>query len=135
MGGRILGVRINNMGLPAEKRGHTIAQYLQLEEKALERHEFHDGEILAMSGGTYRHSRINAQLMFALGSRLQGKSCHPLDSNMRVRIPGQQKYVYPDISVVCGAPEFDADDPKQTTIVNPRLIVEILSDSMDSYDR
>lgn len=54
---------------------------------------------------------------------------------MRVRIPRRLRYVYPDISVVCGPPEFDPDDPKKTTIINPRVIAEVLSDSTESYDR
>jgi Uma2 family endonuclease len=123
------------MGLPAEKPRHTIQEYLALEASARDRHEFHEGEILMMSGGTYAHSRITTQLIIALGNRLKGGECHPLDSNMRVRIPGRAVFIYPDISVVCGPPQFDVDDPKLTTIINPRLIVEVLSESTESYDR
>ncbi len=54
---------------------------------------------------------------------------------MRVRISGRASYVYPDISIVCGGPEFDVDDPNQTTITNPRIVVEVLSDSTERYDR
>jgi Putative restriction endonuclease len=72
------------MTVPVEKRRYTIAEYLAMEEKATDRHEFHDGEILAMSGGTYRHSRTNRNLLIALGIRLRGTPCEPLDSNMRV---------------------------------------------------
>jgi Uma2 family endonuclease len=123
------------MGVPAERRRYTIQEYLQHEEKAIDRHEFHDGEILAMSGGTYGHSRINTQLIRSLGNKLEGKRCQPLDSNMRVRIPRRANYIYPDISVVCGQPQFDPDDPKKTTIINPKLIVEVLSESTEAYSR
>ena len=123
------------MTVPVEKRRYTIAEYLAMEEKATDRHEFHDGEILAMSGGTYRHSRSNTILLVALGTRLRGTPCEPLDSNMRVRITGRRSYLYPDISIVCGGPQFDIDDPKQTTITNPRIVVEVLSDSTELYDR
>ena len=123
------------MGLPAEKHRYTIAEYLALEEKAQERHEFHDGEILMMSGGTYRHSAICSNLNRFLGNRLDGKPSRPLDSNMRVRIAAQSKYLYPDTSVLCGPPAFDPDDPKETTILNPRIVFEVLSDSTESYDR
>jgi Uma2 family endonuclease len=123
------------MTVPVEKRRYTIAEYLAMEEKATDRHEFHDGEILAMSGGTYRHSRTNTNLLVALGTRLRGTPCEPLDSNMRVRITGRRSYLYPDISIVCGGPQFDIDDPKQTTITNPRIVVEVLSDSTELYDR
>ena len=123
------------MTVPVEKRRYTIAEYLAMEEKATDRHEFHAGEILAMSGGTYRHSRTNTNLLVALGTRLRGTPCEPLDSNMRVRITGRRSYLYPDISIVCGGPQFDIDDPKQTTITNPRIVVEVLSDSTELYDR
>ncbi len=123
------------MSLPVEKARATIEEYLRLEEAALDRHEFHDGEILAMSGGTYRHSAVNTNLIIALGSRLAGKPCRLLDSNMRVRITGRESFVYPDFSILCGKPEFDPDDRKQTTILNPRAIVEVLSESTEKYDR
>jgi Uma2 family endonuclease len=123
------------MGLPVEKTRYTIQEYLRFEEKATERHEFHDGEILAMSGGTYAHSRINMNVGGLLHARLKGHPCHPLDSNMRVRIPNRLRYLYPDTSILCDRPAFDPDDPKQTTITNPRLVVEVLSDSTESYDR
>lgn len=123
------------MGLPAEKRRYTIAEYLEMEEKAVDRHEYDNGEILMMSGGTYKHSRINMNFGGALVAALKGKPCHPLDSNMRVRIVRENRYVYPDISIVCGAPDFDVDDPKQTTITNPRVVIEVLSESTAAYDR
>jgi Uma2 family endonuclease len=123
------------MSVPVEKVRYTIAEYLAMEEKARDRHEYHDGEILAMSGGTYRHSRANTNLIGALVQRLKGTPCEPLDSNMRVRITGRRSYLYPDISVVCGGPQFDVDDPKQTTITNPRIVVEVLSESTELYDR
>jgi Uma2 family endonuclease len=78
---------------------------------------------------------INTNLIAAVSRLLAGKPCRPLDSNMRVRISGKSSYVYPDISVVCGGPIFDADDPKQTTITNPRVVIEVLSESTESYDR
>jgi Uma2 family endonuclease len=127
--------KISAMTAPAEKRRYTIEEYLTMEEKALDRHEFHDGEILAMSGGTYRHSRINTNFLVAIGNRLRGTPCEPLDSNMRVRIANRASYVYPDISILCGGPQFDADDPKQTTITNPRIAIEVLSESTERYDR
>jgi len=123
------------MTVPVEKRRYTIAEYLAMEEKATDRHEFHDGEILAMSGGTYSHSCIVSNLNRFLGNRLEGKPCRPLDSNMRVRITGMSKYLYPDTSIVCGGPEFDVDDPKKTTIINPQVVIEVLSDSTELYDR
>ena len=117
-----------------EKR-YSIAEYLQREIVAVDRHEYHDGEILAMSGGTYRHAAAAGNLFIALGTRLKGSPCRPLGSDMRVRIPSLASYVYPDISIVCGGPQFDSDDPKQTTITNPKVVIEVLSPSTEIYDR
>lgn len=123
------------MGLPVETQRYTVEEYLRMEEKAAERHEFHDGEILAMSGGTYRHSRIIANSIYLLGDRLRTTGCAPLESKMRVRIAGSRTYLYPDISVACGTPQFDEDDRNSTTIINPRVVVEVLSDGTELYDR
>ncbi len=124
------------MTLPVEKkRLYTLTEYLDLEVEADERHEFHDGEILAMSGGSYRHAKIAMNASIAIGNRLKGKPCQPLGSDMRVRIPKRLNYVYPDISIICGPPEFDVDDPRKRTIINPKVIIEVLSDSTERYDR
>jgi Uma2 family endonuclease len=123
------------MSMPAQEHRYTIAEYLAMEEQAVDRHEFHDGEIMAMSGGTYTHSRINTNLIGGLVQRLRGTPCEPLDSNMRIRIASRASFIYPDISIVCGGPKFDVDDPKRTTIINPRIVVEVLSDSTERYDR
>jgi Uma2 family endonuclease len=123
------------MGLPATKHRYTVEEYLRREAAALDKHEFHEGEILAMSGGTYRHSLIAANVIGALWSRFGDSRCRPLDSNMRVRVPPTDRYVYPDATVVCGEPQFDPQDPKLMTIVNPRVIFEVLSESTEAYDR
>jgi Uma2 family endonuclease len=117
-----------------EKR-YTVQEYLALEEAATQKHEYDNGEILAMSGGSYQHSQITTNLIGELRSRLRGKPCQQLESNMRVRARERGKYVYPDVSVVCGPPQFDADDPKRMTIVNPTVVVEVLSASSEPYDR
>lgn len=123
------------MALPAETQRTTLQAYLDLEETSDVRHEFHDGEVLAMSGGTYRHSLITANVVGELRQRLKGRPCRALESNMRVATRSTRRYVYPDASVVCGGPEFDPDDPRETTVVNPALIVEVLSESTEAYDR
>jgi Uma2 family endonuclease len=88
-----------------------------------------------MSGGTYEHSLVIMNLGAAIHSRLRGHRCRALDSNMRVAISSAGRYVYPDLSILCEAPRFDPEDPKHTTIMNPRVILEILSDSTEAYDR
>jgi Uma2 family endonuclease len=123
------------MGLPATKHRYTVEEYLRREAAAVDKHEFHEGEILAMSGGTLRHSLIAANVVGSLWSRLGNSRCFPLESNMRVRVPPTDRYVYPDATVVCGDPQFDPQDPNLTTIINPRVIFEILSESTEAYDR
>lgn len=123
------------MGFPAEKTRYTVAEYLELEAKSPTKNEFHDGEILAMAGGTFQSSRIAMNLAALLVTRLRGSKCAPLDDNMRVRIGNRPDYVYPDQSIVCGEPIFDADDTNQTTILNPSVVIEILSPSTEAYDR
>ena len=123
------------MTMPLERRLFTVAEYLAMEELARDKHEFHEGEILAMSGGTFQASRIAINLGAVLVSRLRGKPCVPVESNMRVRIGRKLNYVYPDASIVCGPPAFDEDDRKQTTILNPRVVFEVLSESTEAYDR
>ena len=114
----------------------TVEEYLRFEAAAADvRHEFRDGVAVAMSGGTYTHSQIIVNVGGELRSRLKGKGCTTLESNMRVRIPRKAKYYYPDLPVVCGSPEFDPAGPAETTLLNPRLIVEVLSDSTEAFDR
>ena len=72
--------------MPIPQRRYTVEEYLRLEEKADVRHEFHDGEILAMSGGTYEHSLINVNVTSSLKGRLAGGPCRVVESNLRVRI-------------------------------------------------
>src|SRR5690606_26871246 len=99
------------------------------------RHEYHAGEVLAMSGGTYDHAAVSTNLVVALGTRLQGQPCRVLDSNMRVAVKEADRFVYPDASILCAPPQFHLDDPNRTTIINPRIVFEVLSDSTESYDR
>jgi Uma2 family endonuclease len=123
------------MALPAIKERVTIEEYLRREEAAVDRHEYHDGEILMMSGGTYGHSRINANLIRSAGNRLEGSPCFILESNMRLVIASRRRYLYPDATIACGQPQFDPHDPKKTTIINPRVVIEVLSPSTEAYDR
>lgn len=124
------------MGLPAQKRRlYSIAEYLAMEERAEFKSEFHDGEILAMAGGTIRASQIMVNLYRSIGNRLLGGPCTILESNARIRIGRRLNYVYPDATIVCGQMQYDPDDPKQTTITNPRVVIEVLSESTAEYDR
>jgi Uma2 family endonuclease len=123
------------MGAPARNLSYSLDDYLQLELTALERHEFRNGEVVAMSGGTYENSIITANVVAAVHGRLRGKRCRVAESNLRIRIPRTVLYTYPDASVICGGPRFDPRDKTRRTITNPRVVIEVLSPSTEAYDR
>jgi Uma2 family endonuclease len=113
----------------------TVSEYLSRETGALEKHEYRDGEIISMAGGTADHSLISANLIRELGNHLKGKPCRVYDSNLRVKISRSDLYTYPDATVICGERELDPSDPSGDTATNPQLIVEVLSPSTEAYDR
>ena len=122
------------MTLEARNTHYSIADYLAHEHNARDKHEYRDGEILLMAGGTADHSLVIANVIRALGNHLTGKPCHVYDSNLRVRIPRTILYTYPDATVICGPRLLDPNDPTGETVTNPRLIVEVLSPSTEAYD-
>jgi Uma2 family endonuclease len=121
------------MGVPKPKERYTIAQYVELEHLATQKHEYHDGEILAMSGGSFEHSLITTNTVSALHAALRGKPCRVLDSNLRVATP--TRFFYPDATVLCGPPEFDPRDPSGQSVTNPRVVIGVLSPRTEAYDR
>ena len=108
-------------------------EYQQFEDSNPAKHEFIDGQILAMAGGTPAHARLQGAVLFALERRLEGTPCQPFPADLRVRIRATRVATYPDVTVVCGAIETDPDDPH--AVVNPTVIVEVLSDRTEHYDR
>jgi Uma2 family endonuclease len=108
-------------------------QYLERERSAVEKSEYFDGEIFAMAGASFPHNRIAANLLAMLWNRLRGKQCQPLASDMRIQIPPQRKFTYADVLVVCGQPQFAPGPPDN--LLNPTVIVEVLSPSTAAYDR
>jgi Uma2 family endonuclease len=113
----------------------TPEEYLRREQAATEKHEYYDGEVFAMAGGTFEHSRIIANVIGELRNRLNRTPCGVQDSNLRVKIPRNRTYAYPDASVVCGPPQFDPADSSRQSISNPTLLVEVLSPSTETWDR
>lgn len=111
----------------------TSEEYLFEERHANSKSEFHDGEVLAMAGASYVHNLIVANVIRELGTQLKGRPCAVLPSDIRVWIEVWRRYVYPDVTVVCGQPEFT--DAEMDTIVNPTLLVEVLSKETTNYDR
>jgi Uma2 family endonuclease len=115
------------------KRKWTVEEYLAYELASGIRHEFIDGEIFAMAGGSKKHSIIIHNIGVEIGQQLRkSKLCQAYESNMRIKI-NDLRYVYPDMSVVCGAAIFA--DEEETMLTNPTLVVEVLSDSTEKYDR
>jgi len=108
-------------------------EYLELERAAEERHEYLDGEIVAMSGGTVEHSLIAQNIIGELRNALRPKPCKVFTSDMKIRIESANRYTYADAVVVCGPPRL-ADEVRDT-LLNPTAIFEVLSDSTESYDR
>lgn len=124
------------------KNKFTVEEYLQMEKAATERHEYYQGEIfqmqghgelLAMSGAANRHNIIFSNLFIAVGNALKGKPCRPYGPDMRLNIPENTLFTYPDISIYCGEPESIPED--EDSVVNPTVLIEILSPSTREYDR
>lgn len=107
--------------------------YLRMERLAQFKSEYHAGYIVALSGASRFHVRIAANLMFALSSQLRGGPCRNYSNDMRVSVRGGQSYFYPDIIVTCGKEEYE--DDKFDTLLNPIVVIEILSDSTEAHDR
>ena len=112
---------------------YTYEEYRRFEDTNPARHEYVDGQILAMAGGTPAHARLQAAVLFALERRLEGRPCQPFASDLRVKVVATGVATYPDVTVVCGSVETDAEDPRAVT--NPTVVVEVLSDSAEAYDR
>ncbi|NJR63838.1 MAG: Uma2 family endonuclease [Cyanobacteria bacterium CRU_2_1] len=109
----------------------TPAEYFTWEEKQLEKHEYIDGQVYAMSGGSKNHSLISVRFITLFSNHLEDGGCETGNSDLRINIVGTTNYTYPDVSVTC-------DDRDKTTtqyITYPCLIVEVLSDSIEAYDR
>lgn len=115
------------------KQKFTIEEYLAMEEAAAEKHEYYRGEIFAMSGAKLPHSTISGNLFAELAVKLKGKECRPYGSDQRIHIESNTLFTYPDISIICGEPvTLNNDD---WNVLNPAVIIEILSASTKNYDR
>ncbi len=120
------------MSTPARRVHYTYAEYLALEESSSVRHEFLDGEIYAMAGGSPDHAALSAAVIRLVGARLP-PGCRAFTSDLRVRIEATGLTTYPDAAVVGGRTERSREDPLAVT--NPVLLVEVTSPSTEDYDR
>jgi Uma2 family endonuclease len=119
---------------PAQKVARlTEAEYLRLERAAEFKSEYFDGEMFAMAGGTRAHSLISTNVTGELRAGLKNTPCVTYNADLRIKSELTGLYTYPDVSVVCGEQRFL--DNEEDTLLNPTLVVEVLSDSTEAYDR
>ncbi len=113
---------------------YTLEEYFELDKNADGNFEYFDGEIFEMSGVSPNHARIEMNLAIMFGQRANKKGCEAFPSNLRVKVPMLPTYRYPDLTIACGKAEFVEIGGLQC-LVNPNLIVEVLSDSTERYDQ
>jgi Uma2 family endonuclease len=111
----------------------SSAEYLVIERRSETKHEFYRGEMFAMAGATREHNLITMNIAVSLGNQLRDRPCETYASDMRVKVEYTGLYTYPDIVVTCDKPRFE--DEHDDTLLNPQLIVEVLSDSTENYAR
>ena len=116
------------------KRKYTLDEYFELERSTNERFEYWNGEVFSMSGVSDQHDQIETNSVILIGNKLRGRPCRVFSSNMRIKVPSLPPYRYADVSALCGEPIFEKIGGVDT-LTNPTLIVEVLSDSREGYDR
>jgi Uma2 family endonuclease len=120
---------------PSHRPQYQFADYVELEESSTVRHEFLDGVMWAMAGGSPDHARVAGNVITLLNTQLADQRRSAFSSDLRIRVKSTGLATYPDVTVVCGELELDPDDSKRQTVVNPKVIVEVLSPTTERYDR
>ncbi|WPF90000.1 Uma2 family endonuclease [Cyanobacterium aponinum AL20118] len=116
-----------------EKKYYSVEEYFELEETAEYKSEYHDGKIIPMTGGTTNHNKIALNFCYNFKSITKGKNYEIYINDVRLSIPHQRRYTYPDIMIIKDKPIYEGD--KQTTVTNPLIIIEVLSNSTENYDK
>lgn len=116
-----------------EPKIYTIEEYFELEEMAVEKHEFENGKITLMPGGTAIHNEIASKMIAELVYALKKKPFKVYNSDMKIAVPKFESFVYPDAVVICEKPEYY--ETRKDVIINPLLVVEVASPSTEAYDR
>jgi Uma2 family endonuclease len=124
---------VNEAAVSYNRHYYTIEEYLEMERASNVKHEYYQGEVFAMSGASHRHNIIFSNVFGKMCMQLNNSACRPYGSDMRMHIPENTLFTYPDISVYCGEPIIT--DEEEDTIIHPTIIIEILSKSTGSYDR
>jgi Uma2 family endonuclease len=132
MAGDRVKIRLEQAMSTQAKTSLTPEEYLEIERKAERKSEYYQGEMFLLAGGSARHGLIAINLGRELSLELKAEPCTVYSSDVRLRVSPARFYTYPDIMVVCGEPQY-ADDQKDT-LLNPVIIVEVLSDSTKDYD-
>ena len=120
--------------IPITSQQMTLEEYLEFDYNAEGRYEYFDGEVIEMSGGSPEHSLLGSRIGFLLNRELIPKGCLVFQSDVRIKVPVMLPYRFGDVSALCGKPIYE-DLGKSKLLVNPTLIVEVLSPSTENYDR
>jgi Uma2 family endonuclease len=115
------------------KTKFTPEEYLAIDRQSEHKNEYFDGEIFAMTGASRRHNLISVNVASMLNTQLTDRDCEVYASDMRVKVSPTGLYTYPDVVVVCGEPQFE--DKEIDTLLNPTVVIEVLSKSTEGYDR
>ncbi len=116
------------------KHKYTIEEYIELEKSSEERFEYFDGEVFAMAGGSLEHAIIATNIAGSINNRLGDKNCRAINSEVRIKVPTAPPYRYPDVTVVCGE-RITEKYLGQVMLVNPLVMIEVLSPSTKDYDK
>lgn len=119
--------------IPAPRHSYSYAEYLIVDEMSSHKNEYFDGEIYAMAGGSVAHAALAAEIITVIGNQLRGRPCRIYTADLRIRVKLTGLATYPDVSVICGPLEEDPEG--RDTAINPTVLVEVLSDGTESYDR
>ena len=120
--------------MQAIKQIYSLEEYFELEKSTNEKFEFWNGEVWSMSGASFSHNRIVRNLTTEIDLQLRGKGCEAFPSDLRVKVPAFPPYRYSDLTALCGKAEIERIGGIDV-LINPQLIVEVLSDSTEAFDR
>lgn len=126
-------MEVNEPAVAYGKQKISIEEYLEMENASMEKHEYYKGEIFAMSGAKVPHVVISDNILTVLKQKLKGKRCKPYGSDLRIHIQSNTLFTYPDSSIICGEIMTLNDD--NYNVLNPDVIIEVLSKSTKNYDR
>ncbi|MGN6532946.1 MAG: Uma2 family endonuclease [Ginsengibacter sp.] len=126
-------MEVNEPAIAYGKQKVSIEEYLERENAADEKHEYYKGEIFAVSGAKVPHNAISGNIFGILFNKLKAKKCQPFNSDQRIHIPSNTLFTYPVISIICG--EIITLNGDDYNVLNPTVIIEVLSKSTRNYDR